>query len=93
MKYINKKTKAIIDSLSIISGGDWISYDQYLKERKYKSSNDKSIDQEELEKKEEVKKDNKGITKEEIMQELDSLGVEYDPKMKKDDLYKLMIEE
>ena len=32
-----------------------------------------------------------GVTKKEIMQELDAMGIEYNPRAKKEELYNLML--
>lgn len=83
-KYINTKTGVVLDSPCAISGGDWVDADAIP-------------DAPTVEEKTPVEETSTpdaapGMTKEEIMNELDALGVKYDPKAKKDDLYKLMIE-
>lgn len=85
MKYFNKKTGAILDSPSSISGGDWIKYDEKDKEKEESA--------EKVETKEENTEDKSGMTKEEVMNELDALGIEYNKKAKKEDLIKLMMGE
>lgn len=83
-KYINTKTGVVLDSPCAISGGDWIDAGSIPEAppaeegapAKETSAPDAAP----------------GMTKDEIMNELDALGVKYDPKTKKDDLYKLMIE-
>lgn len=82
MKYINKKTRAIIESPCAISGGDWSLYEE-LKDKSKEIVKD-------VVKNEDKKSD---LTKDEIMNELDALGIEYDKKAKKEDLYKLMMGE
>lgn len=83
MKYLNKRTGAIVDSPCLISGGDWVEYDK------------KDVIQESPKEKIEVKKpveeSSTDLTKEEIMNELDALGINYDKKAKKEDLIKLMM--
>lgn len=90
MRYINTKTRAIIDSPFAISGGDWIEYSPAILEAEEttdKVETDNGIDRERII---EAQSD---ITKKEIMAELDALGIEYDSKAKKEDLYKLMMGE
>lgn len=85
MRYINKKTGAILDSPSKIYGGDWVDYDK--KDEVQEASEKKS------EVKKEVKKDSSELTKEGIINELEALGIDYDKKAKKEDLIKLMMGE
>ena len=85
MRYINKKTGAILDSPSKIYGGQWIEYD---KKDEIKATTDTK-----KETKKEVKKESTDLTKEEIMNELEALGIDYDKKAKKEDLIKLMMGE
>ena len=83
-KYINTKTGVVLDSPCAISGGDWVDADNI---------SDAPAGEEKAPAKETSAPDAApGMTKEEIMNELDALGIKYDPKSKKDDLYKLMIE-
>lgn len=83
-KYINTKTGAVLDSPCAISGGDWVDADNIP---------DALAGEEKTPAKETSAPDAApDMTKEEIMNELDALGIKYDPKTKKDDLYKLMIE-
>lgn len=82
-KYYNERTRAIVDSPFVLSGKDWIKYEGL----------DKDEVIEDKEEKEEVEDENlKNITKKQIEQELQAMGIEYDPKAKKADLYKLMME-
>ena len=90
MRYINTKTRAIIDSPFAISGGDWVEYSKAILEAE-ESTNKVEIDS--AKKEEKIIEASSDITKKEIMAELDALGIEYDPKAKKDDLYKLMMGE
>lgn len=84
MRYINTKTRATIDSPTPIFGDNWVEYG------KENVKNDENLIKEAPAKVENEKND--GIlTKEEIMNELDALGIEYDKKAKKEDLYKLMM--
>lgn len=34
MKYINKKTQAVIETSCVISGGDWVAMEEQPKEKK-----------------------------------------------------------
>lgn len=85
MRYINRKTGAILDSPSKIYGGDWIDYD--------KKDEVQKVPEKKVEVKKEVKKDSSELTKEEIINELGALGIAYDKKAKKEDLIKLMMGE
>lgn len=85
MKYINKRTGAIIDSPSECYGGQWIEYD--------KKDEVQEAPKEKVEVKEDVKKDTSELTKEEIINELEALGIDYDKKANKEDLIKLMMGE
>lgn len=83
MKYFNKKTGAILDSPSKIYGGQWIEYDK--KEDVQEPPKDK------IEDKKPVEESSTDLTKEEVMNELEALGINYDKKAKKEDLIKLMM--
>ena len=85
MKYINTKTGAIIDSPCLISGGDWVEYDKREKVEKKPALK--------VEVKKPVEEPSTDLTKEEVMNELDALGIEYSKKAKKEDLIKLMMGE
>lgn len=85
MRYFNRKTGAILDSPSKIYGGQWIEYDK--KDEIQESPKDK------IEVKKPVEESSTDLTKEEIMNELDALGIDYDKKAKKEDLVKLMMGE
>lgn len=89
MKYINKRTGAILDSPSKIYGGQWIEYDKIEDVKQ----SPKEIIEDNEETKEDVNKESTDLTKEEVMNELDALGIEYDKKSKKEDLIKLMMGE
>ena len=85
MKYINKKTGAILDSPSKIYGGDWVEYTK-KEAQKEKVLEEKQVAPEKVEKESD-------LTKADIMNELDALGIEYDKNAKKEDLFKLMMGE
>lgn len=84
MKYLNKRTGAILDSPSKIYGGEWIEYDS--KEAIKETSSEKN-----LEDKKSAEESSTDLTKEEIINELEALGIDYDKKAKKEDLIKLMM--
>ena len=84
MIYINKKTGAMIDSPSVILGGNW---EEYKDEVVFDSKPD-NVDVEDFKPDDEVVE----LTKKDIIQELDAFGIEYNPKMTKDELYNLMVE-
>ena len=89
MLYKNTRTGAVLDSPYKISGGDWVPAEDAGKEAK----NEETPKKEEI-KEEPVKDDglDDGLTKEEIINELEALGIEFDKKAKKEDLYKLLME-
>ena len=93
-KYYNTKTRAIIDSPLVISGENWIKYDDkdQVEETETAIVEDEIV--EEAEEKE-TKKSSAGkkITKADIENELEALGVEYDKKATKDELYALLMEQ
>lgn len=84
-EYINTKTGARISSPDVLYGENWKKVGEEVKEEVEK------VEKEIKEEKEEKSSDE--ITKREIMAELDALGIEYNPKAKKDELYKLMMGE
>ena len=89
-EYINTKTGARISSPDILSGENWITYDG--KEKIEEGSTESVIEEPIEENPAEEDSALDGITKKQIEQELQALGIEYDPKAKKADLYKLMQE-
>lgn len=91
MKYKNTKTGAIIDSPCKVSGGDWIEYTEE-NTGKHVSEEVEEITEEVVEVVKAEQDDTiEGVTKKEIMQELDAMGVEYNPRAKKEVLYNLML--
>ena len=93
-KYYNTKTRAIIDSPLVISGENWIKYDDkdQVEESETEIKTDEAV--EEVDEKE-IKKPSAGkkINKADIENELEALGVEYDKKATKDELYALLMEQ
>lgn len=85
-EYINTKTGARISSPDVLYGENWQVVGEEVegventeeKTKKEKVQEDKSSDE---------------ITKKDIMAQLDALGIEYNPKARKDELYKLMMGE
>lgn len=94
MRYRNLKTGAIIDSPCSISGGDWVAEETTIAiEIEAKHVEVKVKEKIEIKKSKSPQPEKDGITKKDIMQELDSLGVTYNPKATKAELYNLMIGE
>lgn len=102
MQYKNTKTGVIIDIPSVISGGDWVPYNQEPEKKleiEEVEENNVIHQQEEVPQKNTVadeKTDNPAlddITKADIMQELDAFGVKYDKRSNKQVLYDLMMEQ
>lgn len=97
MRYRNTRTGVTIDVASVIAGKNWVPVAEIEKQAPPLEIEEEQIfdseDYQEMEEKEEVET-NTGfdkITRAQIMQELDAFGIEYDPKMKKQDLYNLMM--
>lgn len=88
MLYENIKTGVVINSPCLISGGDWVLQSDIKKQTESKA--EEVIDKEPedmIEEDDNLKK----LTKEDIMQELDAFGIEYDKKATKAELYDLMM--
>lgn len=85
-EYVNVKTGARISSPDVLYGENW----QVVGEEVEEVENTKEKTKEE---KDQEEKSSDEITKKEIMAELDALGIEYNPKARKDELYKLMMGE
>ena len=86
-EYVNTKTGARISSPDVLYGENWQVVGEEVKEEVGKIGNQIK------EKKDQEEKSSDEITKKEIMAELDALGIEYNPKSRKDELYKLMMGE
>ena len=86
IEYINTKTGARMSSPDVLYGENWQVVGEEVegventeeKTKKEKVQEEKSSDE---------------ITKKDIMAQLDALGIEYNPKARKDELYKLMMGE
>lgn len=89
MRMINKDTGVVAD-LPGATGGAWVPLDEPFDEGEIQ---EKPIEkQKEHNEALDVKADGADtVTKKEIMQELDALGVKYDKKATKKDLYDLMM--
>ncbi|MGP1411470.1 MAG: hypothetical protein ACTTKD_06515 [Peptoanaerobacter stomatis] len=89
MRYRNTKTGAVIDSPCTISGGDWVVYDEneIIQDKQDENKKDDNEENQEQEESDEVAE----LSKKEIMQELDALGIKYNPKANKQELYDLMM--
>lgn len=85
-EYINTKTGARISSPDVLYGENWQVVGEEVEEKVENNSNTKK-------EKDQDEKSSDEITKREIMAELDALGIEYNPKARKDELYKLMMGE
>lgn len=106
-RYKNTKTGAVISSSCKVSGGDWVLCDKEPLKEENRIEEVESVKKEEVSAKESVKEQKKvkeakkdesnessdGVTKKQIMQELDAMGIKYDKNDRKDVLYKLMIGE
>lgn len=85
-EYINTKTGSRISSPDVLYGENWQVVGEEVEEKVENNSNTKK-------EKDQDEKSSDEITKREIMAELDALGIEYNPKARKDELYKLMMGE
>lgn len=86
-EYINAKTGARISSPDVLYGENWQVVGEEVEE-KAENTEDKT-----KEEKYQEDKSSDEITKKDIMAQLDALGIEYNPKARKDELYKLMMGE
>lgn len=92
MKYKNTKTGAIIHSPCKIAGGDWVKLEEIEgvgEEAEIEEEEVKEVEEKTEEPKEKVTF--KGVTVKDIKQELDAMGIEYNPRANKKELYNLMI--
>lgn len=90
MRYFNTLTKATIDTEFKISGGDWVLEDE-LEKVVVDTVDDKQKEVEQVSEETTGDETYDGITKAQIMQELDAFGIEYDKKATKRVLYDLML--
>lgn len=89
MRYFNTLTKATIDTEFKISGGDWV-LESELKKVVVDTVEDNRKEVEQVSEETTGDETYDGITKAQIMQELDAFGIEYDKKATKRVLYDLM---
>ena len=94
VKYISRKTGAIIETECQLLG-DWVKFEDRANDEEKVSSDvpDKVTDTPDVN---QIVVDDSadgidGITVKEIKQELDAFGIKYDPRMKKQELYELML--
>lgn len=87
IEYINTKTGARMSSPDVLYGENWKKLGEEVIEEVEK------VENEIKEEKEIEDKSSDEITKDDIMAQLDALGIEYNPKAKKEELYKLMMGE
>lgn len=101
MEYKNLKTGATFSSPCKISGGDWIVAEM-IESKVTENTIEQEVDEQQQVNQKEVESEtagNKqgdeaydGITRAQIMQELDAFGIEYDKKANKKELYELMMQ-
>lgn len=84
MILINTKTGGVLSSSSVAMGGFWVEKGKEITQEKNEEMIETKSDQTENQ------DDKSTITKKDIMQELDALKIEYDSKMTKDELLKLL---
>lgn len=88
MILINTKTGGVISSSSVAMGEFWVEKGKEITEEKNEEVTETKSDQ--TKNQTEDQDDKSTITKKDIMQELDALKIEYDSKMTKDELLKLL---
>ena len=101
MRYKNTRTGAVIDSLCNISGKYWVKVESHASDEEKVNTDepDKVTDipdvkqnvDEVVEEIDDSADGIDGITVKQIKQELDAFGIKYDPRMKKQELYELML--
>lgn len=106
MKYKNTKTGVTFSSPCVVSGGDWVLLkDEPKTDEEPKALNEVEIEntddeaetpaaapEQQSDEKDEQVAGLEGITKKQIMQELDAFGIKYNPSSKKQELYDLMMQ-
>ena len=105
MKYQNTKTGVTFSSPCVVSGGDWVLLkDEPKTDEEPKAINEEETEntaddaetsaaalEQQADEKDEQVAGLEGITKKQIMQELDAFGIEYNAASKKAELYELMM--
>ena len=88
MILINTKTGGVLSSSSVAMGEFWVEKGKEITEEKNEEVTETKSDQ--TKNQTENQDDKSTITKKDILQELDALKIEYDSKMTKDELLKLL---
>ena len=101
MQYKNKKTGAVFSSPFVISGGDWFKVEERTNDEEKVNTDEpdevthipdvKQIVEEVVDEIDDSVDGIDGITVKQIKQELDAFGIKYDPRLKKQELYELML--
>lgn len=91
MDYKNTVTGVVISTPCVISGGDWVPFNKELTKEKIEFVSTETQEPEQPEKKTDSVPD--GITKKQIMQELDAFDVKYDKRWGEKRLYDLMMQQ
>lgn len=99
MIYINTKTGAVIDSPLTISGGDWViencQNEIICNPKPTKPTKPNEVDEvdkvDEVDEVDKVEKKSEGLTKDEIIQELEAFGIEYNKNATKGELLALLV--
>ena len=106
MEYKNTKTGVTFSSPCVVSGGDWVLVaDEPITDEEPKAINEEETEnnadetktpvdapEQQADEKDEQVAGLEGITKKQIMQELDAFGIKYNPSSKKQELYDLMMQ-
>lgn len=93
MNYKNTRTGVVISTPCVVSGGNWklIDDDQEQVNDHQEIEETTPVNEPEHEDVANAASDDLAdVTKKEIMQELDAMGIKYDSRAKKQDLYDLM---
>lgn len=100
VKYISRKTGAIIETECQLLG-DWVKFEDRANDEEKVNTDEpdkvtdtpdvKQIVEEVVEEIDDSADGIDGITVKQIKQELDAFGIKYDPRMKKQELYELML--
>lgn len=106
MEYKNTKTGVTFSSPCVVSGGDWVLVaDEPKTDEEPKAINEEETEntvddaeksaatpEQQADEQDEQVAGLEGITKKQIMQELDAFGIKYNPSSKKKELYDLMMQ-
>lgn len=100
VKYISRKTGAIIETECQLLG-DWVKFEDRANDEEKVNTDEpekvtdtpdmKRIVEEVVDEIDDSVDGIDGITVKQIKQELDAFGIKYDPRMKKQELYELML--